>query len=579
MIAAATESEFELSEVRLAAIECTEPPLILGGPGSGKTTLALLRAKEQISTLKPGQSVLFLSFSRSAVKQVSIRCKDVLDRSDRESIEVRTYHAFCLDLIKSHGLLLSGSVPRILFPGQERVAKSKFDGDWDIERARLAESGVYAFDEFAGAATKLLANSAALRDLIANRYPLIVIDEFQDTDTHQWELVQLLAQGSKLTFLADADQHIYDFNDQCDANRLNHLREVMSPPEFDLEGDNHRSPSSDILTFANAVLRYERRPDEIKDVIEKTFYENQLPSLIHVAVRALKKKLRERGVENPAVAIFSRANPAVADLSNMLFKPATANGRELTPLDHDIAIDETLTIASARVIASMLEWSASGNAEESARSTLEAIGAYFETKASLKDPPGVSALKLSASFLTNAGRIGEGKEPRSNATKGLLALARIGLEFSGEPESDWRLARNSLSAIKGLEEVAVSARMVRSIGASEEIGRALARAWRDNLSYPNAIGLVVAPLEQRTIWADDVEPNGLTLMTLHKSKGKEFDGVILVERTYSSKFFMPPTDHEEPQSASRRLIRVGLTRARHIAVVLRPTEYLPFFRH
>lgn len=43
-----------------------------GGPGSGKTTIALLKAQKRIPDLKPGQEILFLSFSRAAVRQVLI---------------------------------------------------------------------------------------------------------------------------------------------------------------------------------------------------------------------------------------------------------------------------------------------------------------------------------------------------------------------------------------------------------------------------------------------------------------------------------------------------------------------------
>lgn len=40
--------------------------LVTGGPGSGKTTIALLKAQKRIPNLKPGQEILFLSFSRAA---------------------------------------------------------------------------------------------------------------------------------------------------------------------------------------------------------------------------------------------------------------------------------------------------------------------------------------------------------------------------------------------------------------------------------------------------------------------------------------------------------------------------------
>lgn len=74
-----------LSDVGLSALEADGPVLVTGGPGSGKTTLALLKAQRQIASLEPGQEVLFLSFSRAAVRQVLLRCQDILTAGERRT--------------------------------------------------------------------------------------------------------------------------------------------------------------------------------------------------------------------------------------------------------------------------------------------------------------------------------------------------------------------------------------------------------------------------------------------------------------------------------------------------------------
>lgn len=58
-------------------------------------------------------------------------------------------------------------------------------------------------------------------------------------------------------------------------------------------------------------------------------------------------------------------------------------------------------------------------------------------------------------------------------------------------------------------------------------------------------------------------------MTIHKAKGKEFDGVLLVEGQYQGNFFRD-TDTEVKRAAARRLLRVGITRARHQVAIIRP---------
>ena len=65
-------------------------------------------------------------------------------------------------------------------------------------------------------------------------------------------------------------------------------------------------------------------------------------------------------------------------------------------------------------------------------------------------------------------------------------------------------------------------------------------------------------------------------MTMHKSKGKEFDGVVLVEGQFRGPFF--DSREKWPNPASRRLLRVGITRARHRVAIVRPNGALPFYQ-
>jgi len=81
------------------------------------------------------------------------------------------------------------------------------------ERFRIAtEEGRICFDLFASSVGKLLHGRQRLRELQATIYPLIILDEFQDTDASQWRVVEAL--GVKSTLIADADpqQWIWELN-------------------------------------------------------------------------------------------------------------------------------------------------------------------------------------------------------------------------------------------------------------------------------------------------------------------------------------------------------------------------------
>lgn len=79
---------------------------------------------------------------------------------------------------------------------------------------------------------------------------------------------------------------------------------------------------------------------------------------------------------------------------------------------------------------------------------------------------------------------------------------------------------------------------------------------------------------ERSTDAAETEPRGVVLMTLHKSKGKEFDGVVIVEGQYAGAFFNEKRERP-PFAATRRLLRVGITRARHQVVLVRPSTAPP----
>jgi DNA helicase-2/ATP-dependent DNA helicase PcrA len=117
------------------------------------------------------------------------------------------------------------------------------------------EEGRYVFDRLAGTAATLLTTVPAVCALYSGTYPLIIVDEFQDTNDDQWQAVRALSGYSTIVCLADPDQRIFDFVPGVDEERLDHLVEHLSPKPFDLSEDNHRSPGSGLLDYANAGLR------------------------------------------------------------------------------------------------------------------------------------------------------------------------------------------------------------------------------------------------------------------------------------------------------------------------------------
>ncbi len=563
--------KLELCEKRKAIVEQDGHLLVLGGPGSGKTTVALLKAQRRIGNLEPAQEVLFLSFSRAAVRQVLLRCKDILRPVERRAVTVRTYHAFCMEILEVHGRLLRGRPIRFLYPGDERIQEASFDGDWDVERKRQASDlGVYCFDLFAAGTAELLERSAALRTLIATRFPLIIVDEFQDTDDDQWRMVRTLAQVTDVFCLADPEQRIFDYRDNIDPRRLDMLRETIAVTEFDLGDENHRSPNAGILRFADAVLRNQGPLPTTSDVVLTEYWPKGFPSTVHFCVIATFSALRKKGIENPCVAVLARSNALIADISVVLSERHTYAKAVLPPVSHDVMWDAELSAAAGVVVGSILEWP-TAPAPVSVARTLSLIGRFYRMKAA---GTGGNTAASQARRFEEAGRtVAKGEQPRLKAATALDAAHATGFSLTGDPVADWKIACRIIEAISALSDLSREIRLVRLFRATDALASGLAQRWLDSGTYANASDLVQRTLDVERFLGAEREPRGCILMSMHKAKGKEFDGVVIVEGSFKAPFF--DLKDGPPFERSRRLLRVALTRARTLATIVRPHDARP----
>jgi DNA helicase II / ATP-dependent DNA helicase PcrA len=275
--------------------------LVTGGPGCGKTTVALRKALLRIGAgLLPGQKVLFLSFSRAAVARIVQASRKDLPKESRRHLDIQTFHSFCWQLVRGHGYLLGAASPiRLLPPHDERAIRHGAKDDdpvWDAECERLfLEEGRIAFDLFAPKALGVLQGSAAHRKLIADCYPLIIVDEAQDTGTEQWACMEALAGLTQLICLADLDQQIYDFRRDVSPERLKQIMAALTPLEVDLGVQNNRSPAAEIVRFGNDILTGTPRGSAYAGVSQLSFIPDAAnrDSKIRAAVGLLRRRITE----------------------------------------------------------------------------------------------------------------------------------------------------------------------------------------------------------------------------------------------------------------------------------------------
>src|SRR5690606_28882493 len=160
---------------------------VRGGAGSGKTTIALAKACEDLAAGRLGNTgkALFVSFARATVARVAEQATASLPRDQLARIEISTYHGFAWSILRSHAYLL-GTRPGVslLLPAHER---SRLAGVLEENRAHelrrlFEEEGLVAFDLFPILLAELLDLLPVVARAIGDAYPVIILDEFQDTN-------------------------------------------------------------------------------------------------------------------------------------------------------------------------------------------------------------------------------------------------------------------------------------------------------------------------------------------------------------------------------------------------------------
>lgn len=592
----------QLTKNQLKVMEGDGHLLVTGGPGSGKTTVSILKAAQIAEhQLRPEQKVLFVSFARATVSRVveAIESEHEIPPVQKRRIDVETYHSFFWRLLKAHGYLVG--LPRrlsILTPPSEAIALSEIRSKFparnltdnqklaksaaeEDERIRLAaEEGKVCFDLFAVYTGNILHGSERIRRLVAAMYPVIIVDEFQDTNTQQWRVVQASGDFCRLIALADPEQRIYDWIG-ADPERLNHFREVFTPREIDLSSDNHRSAGAEITSFGNDLLMGEFRQKSYKGVGLELFEPFRDPAMTKLVTTtyAARRRLIDEGISNWSLAILVPTKKMTRLVSDALRQPPAS----MSGVPHSAVIEVEAAILAAEIVAFLLQPTADGSEFEQ---LIDLMCNYFQGKGG--DEPTQTALKeairIRKAYDELLARDLTGKGIRKNSILvNVLAVYEEtrALELSGDPERDWRAIRRILAdgACKRLEEVADEVRNIRVLGRGTQLRQGLFQDWRDNSGYLNALSITRQAFI-REHFATNLKPEaGVVVMNMHKAKGKQFDEVIIFEgwpikrkgETLSNpNRIVRANSRDLIDEQARQNLRVSVTRAKRHTTILTP---------
>lgn len=523
----------ELLPAQLAVVESrARVTLVLGEPGTGKTTVAAWVARDAIETgeVGPAQRVLFLSFSRTATRRIVTRATQIL-RGHGEPLEMMTFHAFGLRLMHAFARYDGrGQLPLVLHTPARRIALLDLPAGLEYE------------DLVPGA--RSLLRSERLRSLASGRWPVVICDEFQDTHDDQWEVLQLLGQRSRLVLLADPDQMIYDYSPGVSAERMEQAGAAAGQAVIILDRASLRDPSMVIPDAARAI-RLQRYDDA---AVAQALTMGRLRVVPRVAdaelattVHAEIERLKANGCMD--IAVLRAENADVAQLSQLLHQRGVDHEISGLPEAHIEALStmaELCTYAvdqsdAARCRRALAIYMAAAN-----RKVNKALVARIASGAAITAQPGLerSITELEAA-LREAADIGSAELLDLSAE----SFIRLPLGFGARP---WRLAAEEFRRVTGL-------------------------ARRQPVEeLPQLLTALVDGRRTAVVDRDPTMGAGVQLMVLHQAKGREVDASIIVIRHEVA------WRNEQSAPRQRRVLFVAMTApARRSSSYLHPIPSPP----
>ena len=285
-----------------AVLHFEGPLLILAGAGSGKTRVLTHRIAYLIEEHQvPPYHILALTFTNKAANEMRERVNNIIEYG-AGSIWVSTFHSTCVrilrrfidhlgydnaftiydsddqkslmkDICKQLNIdtkkykertflnAISSAKDELKTPEQyaDEVAKEYnkkiFGRVYKEYQKRLKQNNALDFDDLIMLTVQLFRQNAEILNHYQERFPFILVDEYQDTNTAQFTLLSLLASRCQnLCVVGDDDQSIYRFRGANIHNILNFEKIFPATKVIRLE-QNYRS-TKNILAAASGVIKH-----------------------------------------------------------------------------------------------------------------------------------------------------------------------------------------------------------------------------------------------------------------------------------------------------------------------------------
>lgn len=556
--------------------------------GHGKTTTAMLKAAEIANTLaeSPHQQVLVLTFSKMAVRQIDHEKQQHVAKPLHSKILIRTYHSFYFDLIRQYARyvgfentnfgLLTNEERKALYllfavshPGLDFVPFSyaqylvtelcppvPIDGDYPSELVATAFSFLekyhkqenrLGFEDFPYYAYRILVDSSFVRDLLAYKYPVVFLDEFQNTNDLQWTILKCFIPNVKLVVFADPNQTIHGFlgAGKC----IEKFKQERNPKTVSLS-TNFRNSSS-LYAFAKGIVSGRFDASLPRNV---TFHRLEVYNRDKWQLKFLiLSLLRSSSPPIHSIAILMKENKHVDEVSGFLGRKT-----ENTPaIPHEVSYDDFSTQNQENVVLALFNLMATCDL----RYLIVMANTLSACASGEANYPFYLSQVIRNGKCTPDSIIGKKGVPGIQNARTVLSVIEpmIKAKPPVELRETWQRTEQVLQGFK----------QIRSI---PDLLMAFVRLRDEWDSLAGHQGIPSLGTFMRHMMAQRRRQNfleqrsylrGVFVMTLHQSQGKQFDAVI-IWRCNDGIIPHPEEIRKGDTSPSQYLLYVGITRARHL---------------
>lgn len=499
--------------------------VVLGGAGTGKTVCALAAARAHLARpdTPATDRVLFLSFARAAVDRIEDRARGVLD-VERGRVDVSTFHALAYSIVRRFGSVIGRANAVLVSPARQLVG---------------ATPGSIGYNDLIPMALEIIKTAPAVREHVHERWGLVIVDEFQDTDTLQQQFLDEVTHGGRRILLGDPDQCIYTFRaaDGVRVRRILDASDAAGPENtVTLPDVSHRDPTQVIPAVARAIQLREFSSPALGAAISSGRLVVRAPVPLEDEVETVASVVRELRDEGMGVAVFTHHNDMLALLSD---------GLERDGIEHEIAgLSDALACALDAQTA-MLQFASGGATWPD---VLDAL-AVFVTSAQR----GGKVPQLARDIKDGTGHASLQNRLLQVRTDLEAATTAAALEIVSDAHTSVGLPSKSSAWHDGAALIrTMHARAVRRLGATapaSAVARFIAAEAREAACT--------------TLTESGVNPRDVQLMNLYQTKGREADATVIVlrEGDWLGR-------EGEPWPDTSRLLYVVFSRARQRIVIL-----------